>query len=527
MSSWWFQPTSPQSEPPWLPPDSRRNTIDLVQSCILTLILCSWTAVHPDIPPHDKQHWWIFRKLEAALGAIVWPEYFLKLAFDELWESRLICLELKKLQSTRAEERDFPDGNPMPTVQSSPEPKDIEGVSPANPSRLNPKMHCTNVEDQSLPESKDMTVVSPANPSRLVPETHCTNHQDTNLNSNGASIGKIFCRPWHNVCETWRILFPAELERGFYIEMGGYEIVPALAGAHLPDEFRGRVTARGAIELARHGLLPDVPLALINDQSKSDMLTKVLVCLQAGWMIVQCIVRVHKSFPLTLLEVHTVIHAICAFFIYCLWLKKPHDVMFTTKVPVDDEKLEELKNIDRAISRAPSGGGKVWSFKFTERWAGSTAVGLSNCRLSQSMKSPMSHTVMTDLSSFIYGGAHLAVCKGHFPSNLERVLWIAGALSIGVLPFFADIWGFLKPWFTEWYHSIPDICLCLNPCLACGGWRVLQNLGRRCFDILVVISLVWCVLARPYLLVESFASLRSLPLGSYNAVTWVSLIPHF
>ena len=140
-------------------------------------------------------------------------------------------------------------------------------------------------------------------------------------------------------------------------------------GLYDPFSYKGRVTSRGAIELARHKLLPEVTLELINDQSKSDILTKVLVCFQAGWMIIQCIARVHQSLPLTLLEVHTLMHAICAFFIYCLWLKKPHDVMVTTKIQVDNKIFNKLRGIEDDINKLPWDKGGGGSFSFTEPWA--------------------------------------------------------------------------------------------------------------------------------------------------------------
>ena len=436
MGSWLSQPTS-QSEPIWSPPGSRRSTIDLVQSCVLTLIICSWTAVHPDIPPKGKQHWWMFSKLMAALCAIVMPEYFLRMAFDELWEARLICEELKKLEKselTTADQTDFP------------------------------------------------------------------NDQGLNLDANGGCIGKIFCRFWHKVCEDWRRLFPSELERGFYIEMGGFELVAASANKDgLPKGYRGRVTVRGALELARAGLLPKVPLELINDQSKSDMLSKFLVCLQASWMIVQSIARVHQSLPVTLLEVLTVVHAVCAFFIYCLWLMKPHDVKVTTKVQVNEETLKKLQDIQLTISPPDS-------LSFTEKWTRYTAVKRSSCRLSQSKESPIDQSVMAYLVFPIYGGAHLVVWNEHFPSYIERILWIASALSIGCLPFF---WMFLSKWIKTWFPNGRA-----DPSSRHPGF--LYRIGLVCWG-----------LARAYLVVESFASLRSLPVGSYKTVSWVSLIPHF
>ena len=298
--------------------------------------------------------------------------------------------------------------------------------------------------------------------------------------------------------------------------------MPALAeGGDFPWKFRGRVTSRGAIELAKAGILPMVPLELIKDQSKSDMLAKLLVCLQAGWMIIQCIARVAQSLPLTLLEVHTVMHAIFAFFTYCLWLKKPHDAMFTTKVWVDEAKLNKIEDIELAHS------GTEFEFYLTEPFV-NKAIKRSPCRLSQTKQSPFSQSVMACLAFPIYGGIHLTVWKGHFPSNLERVFWIASALTIMGMPLLIDVGKLILKYAVD--HHWIELFNARR-----GGDPLeegLADVGRIVLYLIILYTLrgigsaCW-VLARIYLLVESFASLRSLPLGSYNAVPWVSLIPHF
>ena len=84
---------------------------------------------------------------------------------------------------------------------------------------------------------------------------------------------------------------------------------------------------RGVLFVARHGgCLPDVSKASIADRSKADNVGKALVCLQAGWAIVQCISRLAGHLPLTLLEVNTLGHVLCAFLMYFFWLRKPLDV---------------------------------------------------------------------------------------------------------------------------------------------------------------------------------------------------------
>ena len=64
------------------------------------LILCSWTAVHLDIPPQKMQYRWKYKRLYCALLAVVAPEIFLWMAYNELREAREICKELKSWESS-------------------------------------------------------------------------------------------------------------------------------------------------------------------------------------------------------------------------------------------------------------------------------------------------------------------------------------------------------------------------------------------------------------------------------------------
>lgn len=63
----------------------------------------------------------------------------------------------------------------------------------------------------------------------------------------------------------------------------------------------------------------------IEDKGKSDMLAKTLVCIQALWMVMNCISRKIAGLPLTLLELNVVMHVACAMVVFGLWWKKPHD----------------------------------------------------------------------------------------------------------------------------------------------------------------------------------------------------------
>ena len=93
------------------------------------------------------------------------------------------------------------------------------------------------------------------------------------------------------------------------------------------------LTPAGVLHLARLGYFEDLSDEDIHDKSKADTLAKGLVFLQVTWMILQCISRKAVGYPLTALEVHTLVHAGCALIMYTLWFRKPLDVHEPTLIP--------------------------------------------------------------------------------------------------------------------------------------------------------------------------------------------------
>lgn len=95
------------------------------------------------------------------------------------------------------------------------------------------------------------------------------------------------------------------------------------------------LTPRGVALLAACGRLPDISLDDIEDKSKADGIAKALVCIQAIWMIVQVVERAASNLPVTLLEVNTIGHVLCALFIYGMWWNKPREVREPIKLQGD------------------------------------------------------------------------------------------------------------------------------------------------------------------------------------------------
>lgn len=86
------------------------------------------------------------------------------------------------------------------------------------------------------------------------------------------------------------------------------------------------ITPKGVAFLAKHGHFIDVPMGSIRDKSKADVLAKGLVCLQVGWLLLETVSRKAVGYPITLLELHVLVHCACAIAMYGLWFHKPMDV---------------------------------------------------------------------------------------------------------------------------------------------------------------------------------------------------------
>ncbi|KAF5575385.1 hypothetical protein FPANT_11364 [Fusarium pseudoanthophilum] len=80
------------------------------------------------------------------------------------------------------------------------------------------------------------------------------------------------------------------------------------------------------VTLASKGHWIKVSEREIDDKSKAGIFQKALVLIQVLWMITQCVCRFVFGLPLTLLEIHTMLHVIFAIIQYCFWIKKPLDV---------------------------------------------------------------------------------------------------------------------------------------------------------------------------------------------------------
>ncbi|CZR32441.1 uncharacterized protein FPRO_02011 [Fusarium proliferatum ET1] len=139
-----------------------------------------------------------------------------------------------------------------------------------------------------------------------------------------------------------------DIKYGFFVIMGGLE-VDVSKFEHFTGHWaaRGtlqsgtlRLSVNGVLQLARMGHFLPIERSKINDKSKADTLQKMLVMTQVTWMATQCIFRLGYGLPISLLEIHTMVHVICAVVMFMFWIKKPKDLLDPDWV--DTTKFEDI-----------------------------------------------------------------------------------------------------------------------------------------------------------------------------------------
>ena len=115
----------------------------------------------------------------------------------------------------------------------------------------------------------------------------------------------------------------------------------------------------------------------------------------------------------------------------------------------------------------------------------------------------------------VYGGIHLTTWNFHFASQIEHSLWKIACIDImGTIPlgatFSACLFSFLR-----------------------SRSRRRRRVSTTMYILRTTVSLIllsplfiFYALSRIYIVVESFISLRHVPIGVYAAIPWVQVIPH-
>jgi hypothetical protein len=315
----------------WVTEPAGRGTYSLLFSCFNTLFLCAWTAFHPNVPPKESDTRFLLQRIQWMIIAVFFPELVLFIAWDQWWAARCLKHEINRLgQSSNSETirtnfvfRDsgacrLCSGNPRPGLQDvSSEAKDQNRVL-----ALNAENRRVSVSSSPLGVSDLQATVEQAD----LPKK-----------------AKSFV-PWTT-------------EQAFFAVTGGL----AVKTDSFWHEPRITLTPEGVVLLAEMDLLPSFSQAEVEERSQADIIAKLLVCLHALWFLVQSFARVVQGLPLTLLEVHTMTHIVCALGMYMIWLRKGYNI----RNPI---VLRDKRIVSIAALTALRADDTTW--EFFDKWDG-------------------------------------------------------------------------------------------------------------------------------------------------------------
>ena len=299
----------------WVKEPEGRGTWSLIQTCFLTLFLCTYTALHLNVPPHQRKTRAWLRRMGKSLLASALPEYMFVIAFSQLVVAKRLQRELNLLGNPGNDGRTACDRCGDHDSSKASEHTVTENDFPSNYSG-----DVSHADEDGMVVDDGPNQKSPRRSGTLSEAEQGLSRLDQDLHTSPAFIALGY-PPNSSGSPAPRSKYT--LGQAFFIVAGGL----AIESKAFPKEARLIITPAGALELAKLRLLEPIPTDVIDDKTKADPITKLLVCIQAGWFILQSIARVSQSLPLTLIEIHVLAHVSVALTMYLFWFRKPYDTL--------------------------------------------------------------------------------------------------------------------------------------------------------------------------------------------------------
>lgn len=465
-----------------------RSTLEILWSCIFTIIACTWTIQHLNIPeqrdPYRKKSW-RYRTLYAFKGfwtTLKWmlftmlcPEYIFAKAIGEL----IFAWKLKKKVDKMKQDGDI-------------EPDEEWGMSHGFFSFIGGFRVLEHDDSQGKKGRLAQEGIPTGEKQGYTLECVSTGGVDQEVQDPHTKKGKSTQDQSDQMGLKWN--------------------VPRIAGSRIlsPDML---------LSLRKAGLilrLPNITGEEIHDRSKANIFVKALAAIQVLWVDVQIIVRSTRGLAISQLELVVAAYSLCAFFTYLFLIPKPQSV----QVPMRPTLIRpgSLERIS----------GTVWySFSSITMLSSGSFIDFQQEEVQQIPNDaipggPSDRAILAayalggGVGGMIFGAIHIAAWNFDFPTPIEREIWrIASILAVcippfAVLPHLALVWADKVSYFQ-------------------GGIQSYTRIDRR--TVLALGFLAWgfaflmaYIVARLFLMVETFRSLGFLPPTAFVA-TWVSNIP--
>lgn len=496
----------------WQANAARRGTLDIIWSCIFTILACTWSIQHLNVPSKEdlrcyQWRWRIIgllmyplepwkvtrRKLKWTVYTILFPELILahavvefRMALDSMWwmtrRGRRMLVKYPKILDW------------LGYKSSTDDPKDNESPVPRH--------------------------------------WQWTMRHSYYANMGGFRLYMIVSR------ETWSTGVREAVTRNFGVLQDERPDAP-----YSGDEKAIELCCLTAIQLVyclenpKDFRFEDVWVSEeeIKDKGKMDLFTRFIACLQLGSLLVSVCVRWGRHQAVSQLEVLTVVFVICALLVYAFRWYKPQGVETPSKVWLEANVpgstrsfAQRIKDHGRQLrdpDHSPDGIYKV----LQQPDEGQIPPALSRVPNDNipSKGWNNSHPVVYILVGFTVavGLLHLMAWKFAFPSTVEWALWISCCFVLVVLPWVPVliIPKFRKiKWRIRVFRFIHNFTGCLRKSVR-SRQRRLMKFDKGNADVTLDDALdAWTVHDR----FEEMTSEVLRQLGEFDAVTYRELLKY-
>ncbi|RMY97930.1 hypothetical protein D0864_04575 [Hortaea werneckii] len=286
----WLNSDNSTAKGEWKNNPTYRSTWQIYQSCVITIGLCVWQAVHMNIPPpSERPYKQTLRRVGFVILALIAPEVVALNAWAQLREAKHLCDRVNRALSPKK-------------AQTSDD------------------QQFTTIEPQKQPSHYAILTKVVLCPVFMLDKLRMLVWHNLSL-QNAKRTRKSNLAGQTNAAEAPSQLWT--LTTAFYALSGGLTIThrdSGLAHLTLSPKMIYRLCNQDP-ECLRHIREPEIV-----DRSKVSWIAKAIVCGQSLWFCSQCISRVSMDLAITLLELNTFIHCISACCIYLFWWYKPYDL---------------------------------------------------------------------------------------------------------------------------------------------------------------------------------------------------------
>ncbi|ESK85403.1 hypothetical protein Moror_5907 [Moniliophthora roreri MCA 2997] len=479
-----------------------RTTTGILWSCLSVILICTWVAIHPDIPrvgTHSALV--VYKNIQLMVIAILAPEIIILWAMRQWYSARAIAEKYK----------DYGWGMSHAFFVIMGGFALYEGDT----------FHGYLWNDGDVIYSEDgKRQYSPTEREEYVEKikTHIQKVQDCSPQKNTPKFNVVVSHPLDVLPSTSH---PVLIQDAIQPQ----ESYNPTFGTPEPSYLLEYFLQKGYITITEDE---------IKDKSHADFIAKSIALIQTTWFILQVAARAAEHLAITELEIITVGFALLNFGTYVFWWNKPLRVQYPVRVTWQQQELpisQSSKSEGSCMEAVQKGMAAIWGYIFEGESRPNNlplAVQLISLPLWMAWNiilqcidlfddKPVTDEFPTRLEedplrlyitvysiAAAFGAIHCIPWSFQFATHTEQLLWRICAVAVAAAPI---AMGCVHWWQKELRHSTSE-------------W----------LEVLIVMTAIllsiFYVFSRVTLIILALMALRDLSPSAYQTVQWTTFVPH-